>query len=949
MPPAPLPPANRVKSRPLTPLSNGDKIAIAIFIILPLALYGIPAIAGHLVTTGDNLNQNLPLRILAGQFIRSGQLPLWNPLIWSGSPLLGGWNAGALFPGTLLFAFLPISLAWTINLALAPVLGAIGLYLLLRRFALMEITAAFGASIFAYTGFMAGQIIHLGLDQGTAFTPWILLAIDIFLRPNISASDEFSPDERPWARLRTPNTVLWVLILAISIACTVLAGDPRAISSGAIIAGIYLVALLTRQHARIRSGSLPILSGLIIGFMLSAIQLLPGIAFLRASQRGSVGLSFFGTGSLPLAEISSYLLLPFALGANGSLGLPSFDGNYNLPEVTIGAGLIALMAFGSYLPTIGGSLLATLNRRRSRRENEARRQLGVWFILVIVGVFLTLGTDTPLGRLLVHIPFYGTERLQNRNAVLIDIGLAVFAAVFVDDVLRAVATKTISELKIRSRAAMTLGMVPVLCCLAFIAIELALPLNVQRFLRADGSNPSLGVQLLGYLIPSALIALALGMFWVLCRRLRADVARRVLLAIALCEIGLFVINSSFATVPTSLYSGSNTYSTQLKHLLGGQGRFALYDPYYEITFSDATFTDEIGLPDLNAVQNNPSIQGYGSLVNNVYQSVTGSHLLDDLNPSVLPSVSVNTLDLRIFLTPPGYLEHRLTSLQAVPLPSALDHLAPGIPWLNTGPWKLNPGASTEWQLPGPTTLKRAELVLSGSHDPSQPLAVTLYNGAKVVGHATAVKRPKNTDLIQLNSSVPVTTIELTDSANAPVTVNAITVLNTTHERYVLNGLLQGALTTPHWVYDGQIGVLTAYKNTEIHGLAWLQAATTHTPNTRLATSGKVVITRGAATASQVMHVTTSTAAILVRSEAYSAGWHVDVTPLKGGRSMTLPVHRFGLIQDVDLPRGSWRVTWHYQPRSAIEGLVLSAVGALVVVLFVVLLLVGWRRRRRALG
>jgi uncharacterized membrane protein YfhO len=144
-----------------------------------------------------------------------------------------------------------------------------------------------------------------------------------------------------------------------------------------------------------------------------------------------------------------------------------------------------------------------------------------------------------------------------------------------------------------------------------------------------------------------------------------------------------------------------------------------------------------------------------------------------------------------------------------------------------------------------------------------------------------------------------------------------------------------------------IGSLVAFKNTEIHGLAWLQPATSHTPNVALATSGKVAVTRGAATTPQVMHVTTSSSSILVRSEAYSTGWSATIAPNSGGRSRTVTVHRFGLIQAIDLSPGSWRVTWHYQPKSVLEGLVLSLLGTLVTLALLLVLIIRFRWQRSA--
>ena len=58
---------------------------------------------------GDNFIQNFPLRVLAGQDLIHGHLPLLNPYIFAGAPLLGGFNAGAAYPLTWLFAILPPS------------------------------------------------------------------------------------------------------------------------------------------------------------------------------------------------------------------------------------------------------------------------------------------------------------------------------------------------------------------------------------------------------------------------------------------------------------------------------------------------------------------------------------------------------------------------------------------------------------------------------------------------------------------------------------------------------------------------------------------------------------------------------------------------------------------------------------------------------------------------
>lgn len=930
----------RPRVRALWPLSLADKIVIASFIVVPFLIYWLPALTGHLIAPGDDLNQNLPLRILSGEFLRAGKIPAWNPSIWSGTPLLGGWNAGALFPGTFLFVFLPISLAWPINLALAPALAATGVYLLLRRFTISELPAAFAGAIFAYTGFMAGQVVHVGLTQGTAFTPWILLALDVFLRP----LEDHAPRGGRFGAVREPRSWWWIIILALAISGTVLAGDPRAISTGAVAAAIYLVAMLTRPNAQRSSGLVLIAFATVLGTLLASAQLLPGLSFLHASQRDTTPLSFFATGSVSIRSLFVLFVAPFSLGANGLFGMPDYIGGYNLPELTLGTGYIALMAACAYIPDTLKAFFSRFRPLQQDRTLDPRKQLGVWYAFVIIGAVLALGTNLPTGRLLVHIPFYGNERLQNRNIALADLGLAVFAGFFVDEVTRAIREQRWKSFGLRRGLARLFALVPLVIALVTIVIELNNPVGFQRYMNVPGIVPNLNQQLLGYLIPSLTVIVVLIIFLVVRDAASPRWGQRLLVVVAVFDLGIFLFNASYDAAPTSLFTSPTPLSTQVKHLLGGQGRFVLYDPFYVLTSPHRAIAQDVGLPDLNVLQGNPSVQGYGSIVNGVYQRVTGSHLLNSLNPAILRGTTANTLDLRVLLSPSAYLENSLSAGEKIPVPPANLVRTPGVPHLFTGPWTLKPTSSMDWQLTTPRLLRRATFVVAKTSVSDARITVDLFNGANLVEQR--VLRPRKSQVaIGLDETIPVTSIRVVNTTGAPFEV-LTTMVTTVHpgQRLVLNGSLQGFLPSGHWVYDGKVGPLTAFKNTEIHGLAWLQPPTTHTPNTKAATQGKVTVTRGSVTSEQVMHVHTAAPAILVRSEAYASGWSVSITPIAGGTPTTQVVHRFGLIQEVTLPKGDWTVVWHYRPRTMILGIAASIVGLIIALGLAAILLIDRRRR-----
>ena len=154
-----------------------DVIAVIILVAIPVVWFGIPALIGRPLVPGDDAIQNFPLRVLAGQQLAGGHLPVFDPYIWGGAPLLGGWNSGALYPFTFLFAFLPATGAWAINEIVVYAVAALGLYAFLRVLPLAPVPSALGAATFSFAGAMNVHLAHFGLVAGMSWIPLILLAM----------------------------------------------------------------------------------------------------------------------------------------------------------------------------------------------------------------------------------------------------------------------------------------------------------------------------------------------------------------------------------------------------------------------------------------------------------------------------------------------------------------------------------------------------------------------------------------------------------------------------------------------------------------------------------------------------------------------------------------------------------------------------------------------------
>src|SRR3984885_7419312 len=303
-------PVNRLRVRigPLWPY--------LVLIALPTAAFVLPdLIGGRLLIPGDNLQQNFPLHVLVGSMLRHGQLPFWNQYIFSGTPLMADFNAGAFYPLMGFFVIMPDRAAW---LATEIVLFsgiAVGMYVFLRALKLSTAACILAAATYAFAGPVLSQVNHVDMTEGFVAIPWMLLAVLHIVR-----------DGR-WR---------WAILLGIGYATVILAGAPEAMLDEAFLITAFAImsAGLNRERwwrVLTRCGA-----GAVLALSLAAIQWLPGLEAIRNSQRGT-GV-FAAAGSFP-TPFSIFALVPYLDGGYGNLGEHPFFSQYNLPEVGLYLGV----------------------------------------------------------------------------------------------------------------------------------------------------------------------------------------------------------------------------------------------------------------------------------------------------------------------------------------------------------------------------------------------------------------------------------------------------------------------------------------------------------------------------------------------------------------------------------------------------------------------------------
>src|SRR5437764_413018 len=84
-------------SRPRVKIKK-DRLAAVAVTLAPILYFITPILKGHVLCPDDGILQNVPFRVAAAQMIKAGFLPLWDPYIFSGMPLLAAAQPGVLYP-----------------------------------------------------------------------------------------------------------------------------------------------------------------------------------------------------------------------------------------------------------------------------------------------------------------------------------------------------------------------------------------------------------------------------------------------------------------------------------------------------------------------------------------------------------------------------------------------------------------------------------------------------------------------------------------------------------------------------------------------------------------------------------------------------------------------------------------------------------------------------------
>ena len=258
-------------------MKGRDLFALMVLAAAPLVAHGPAWWDGRLLGPGDGAMLHYPLRSAVWESYRHGDLPSWNPRIFSGAPLLASYRPGALYPPMVALSLFPPFFAFQCLVLLSLAAAGGVTFLLLRRLGAGTVGAYAGGLFYSLGPYLVGHLGDTATIVAAPLLPLTLLGAEGFVaRPGRGTMARF----------------------AGSLALLLLAGSPDAARAGlALSVGRLVVALLfSRRRPPLRLALAA--AAILIAFLLAGPQLVPTLLATRDVDH-SVSYALKGSAALP--------------------------------------------------------------------------------------------------------------------------------------------------------------------------------------------------------------------------------------------------------------------------------------------------------------------------------------------------------------------------------------------------------------------------------------------------------------------------------------------------------------------------------------------------------------------------------------------------------------------------------------------------------------------------
>jgi hypothetical protein len=248
----------------------------------PFILLAPVYLRGQALFWGTPLLQFIPWFQYAWKVLTAGHLPLWNPYVGMGAPLLANYQSALLYPPTWIYFILANLggvewMAWGQALIVAAHLAwsGLGMALLARRLGLGVLAQVVAGLSYGLSSYLVSRAGFLSINAAAAWLPWVLLSLTALLEA-----------EKPREKRRA------FIFLAVCLSFQLLSGHAQTTWYTWLLAGSWatfrMFVLWRSGHSRqaIHIAIFSILA-VLLALGLAAAQLLPTAEYLSQSPRSA--------------------------------------------------------------------------------------------------------------------------------------------------------------------------------------------------------------------------------------------------------------------------------------------------------------------------------------------------------------------------------------------------------------------------------------------------------------------------------------------------------------------------------------------------------------------------------------------------------------------------------------------------------------------------------------
>jgi len=284
-----------------------DLLIYFIFLFLALVFF-YPFLTGANILSFRDLSLYFyPLRFLMVELVKSFQLPLWNPYLFCGYPLLATLQIGFFYPLSFIYYLLPFNLAFNYYTIIHYFLGALFMYWLMRHYQLSQPSSFLSAIVFAFSGYLISMANMNTTLTSVIWLPLVLMFWDKVVNPQAGQGGSL-----PTAYCLLPTKVI---LTSVFLALMFLGGEPTVLY-GTVLMMVGYMVLINQDHTLrgVLRGVGWLVAALAVAGMLTAVQLFPFMEVVLHSLRMTkTDFSFMAARSFPPQEMINFLL-PFFFG-----------------------------------------------------------------------------------------------------------------------------------------------------------------------------------------------------------------------------------------------------------------------------------------------------------------------------------------------------------------------------------------------------------------------------------------------------------------------------------------------------------------------------------------------------------------------------------------------------------------------------------------------------------